>query len=311
MKIRELDVPYYSDEELMAQVCQSNLPQHVAIIMDGNGRWASERQLPRSSGHREGVQSVCDVIALCRDVGISALTLYAFSLENWKRPRQEVTLLMELFRDFFQRYCGELIQQGIRFRTIGRIELLPATIQTMIRELEQASIMSSQLTVTLALSYGGRDDIVQAVQQIVQRAEQGLLDRTSINEVGFGQYLSMADTPDPDLVIRTSGESRVSNFLLWQMAYAELYFTKTLWPDFRRREMLLALLEYQTRERRLGGLSVSSGIDKDLTSAATANFGEVSQDKHHLENHIDMQHFQPVGMAFDLNDSCSTASWLD
>ena len=257
MLVNNQDPQQISETTLLTQLCGAALPQHVAIIMDGNGRWAKARGCSRIVGHREGVESAREAVTVCRDLGISALTLYAFSLENWKRPQEEVALLMELFAEFFQHHCSQFLQKGVRFRAIGRLELLPGPLQVMIRELEDASQDFDQLTVTLAMSYGGRDEIVTAVNRIVRDATQGLVEEGPVNEVRFAQYLSTSDLPDPDLVIRTSGESRVSNFLLWQIAYSELYFTQTLWPDFRRRDMLLALLDYQARERRLGGLNVS------------------------------------------------------
>ena len=257
MLVNNQDLQHISETTLLTQLRGSALPQHVAIIMDGNGRWAKARGYSRIVGHREGVESAREAVNVCRDLGISALTLYAFSLENWKRPREEVALLMELFAEFFQHHCSQFLQKGVRFRAIGRIELLPGPLQVMIRELEDASQDFDQLTVTLALSYGGRDEIVTAVNRIVRDTAQGLVEEGPFNEARFAQYLNTFDLPDPDLVIRTSGESRVSNFLLWQIAYSELYFTQTLWPDFRRQDMLLALLEYQTRERRLGGLNGS------------------------------------------------------
>ena len=261
MGLRELTSVSSLETSLLSQLRQESLPQHVAIIMDGNGRWAHARGCSRIVGHREGVESARHAVKICQELGISALTLYAFSLENWKRPKSEVALLMELFGEFFQQHCSQFLQEGIRFRAIGRLELLPSPLQIMIRELEAASQGTERLTVTLALSYGGRDEIVTAVNKIVQDAAQGIVRDGVLNEDRFAEYLSTSDLPDPDLVIRTSGESRVSNFLLWQIAYAELYFTNILWPDFRRQEMLAALLEYQTRDRRLGGVSSGAAVE--------------------------------------------------
>jgi undecaprenyl diphosphate synthase len=246
-----------TDKELQGLLNPSCLPRHVALIMDGNGRWATQRGLPRLAGHREGVYSAREAATICVEMGISALTLYAFSLENWKRPQKEIAMLMDLFCEYFHSESEHFLKERIRFRAIGRLELLPNSVQTMIRELEEATQMGNRLTVTLALSYGGRAEIVDAVKRVLTDVTKGMVQGGGITEGLFSQYLETADLPDPDLLIRTSGETRVSNFLLWQIAYAELYFTKTLWPDFRRREMLLALLDYQKRERRLGGLNNS------------------------------------------------------
>ena len=257
-----------SEEGLLNLLERDSLPRHVAFIMDGNGRWAKQRGLSRIAGHHEGVHSVREVITSCCELGISALTLYAFSLENWKRPQEEIALLMDLFVEYFQGECERCLRENIRFRTIGRRELLPKRIQVMIRELENSSRDHDQLTVTLALSYGGRAEIVDAVKKIMGDATKGIISDQQLTEQMFSCYLDTVDLPDPDLLIRTSGEVRVSNFLLWQIAYAELYFTKTFWPDFRRREFLMALLDYQRRERRLGGLGPSpkSGLEVSASS---------------------------------------------
>jgi len=248
------DCDRLSEEGLTSLVQSNTLPRHVAIIMDGNGRWATDRGLPRVAGHREGVLSVREAIRVCRELGISALTLYAFSLENWKRPPEEIALLMDLFCEYFQTECEYLLKEQIRFHAIGRLALLPLPIRTMINELQEQSKAYDQLTVTLALSYGGRAEIVDAVKRIFRDVSLNPGSEGMISEETFARYLDTWNLPDPDLLIRTSGESRVSNFLLWQIAYAELYFTTTLWPEFRRRDMLVALLDYQRRERRLGGL---------------------------------------------------------
>ncbi len=303
-----------SVETLISQLHVDALPRHIAIIMDGNGRWALQRGKSRIAGHRAGVESARDVVTLCRDLGISALTLYAFSLENWKRPHEEVTLLMELFMEFFQQHCRQFLQEGVRFRVIGRVALLPKPIQVMIRELERATERAQQFTLTIALSYGGRDEILTAVNNIVQDAENGLVDRHCLNEAQFAQYLSTADLPDPDLVIRTSGESRVSNFLLWQIAYSELYFTKTLWPDFRRRDLLLALLDYQARDRRLGGLSLkeeSSCQTSETSSCPEIVHGEKDREVCRVTSPLKKQWSHAVGLASGYVCQSLVSSWLD
>ena len=275
MNSHELD--QLPEEALKDLLDHTSLPRHVAIIMDGNGRWASQRGLPRIAGHREGAHAVQEAGMICRELGISALTLYAFSLENWKRPQDEIAMLMDLFCEYFQLEAERFFQEKIRFRAIGRLELLPNRVQTMIRELEAASQGYDQLTLTLALSYGGRVEILDAVKKVLRDASQGILCDKTINEDLFSHYLATSGLPDPDLLIRTSGEYRVSNFLLWQIAYAELYFTKTLWPDFRKRDMLLALLNYQKRERRLGGLGpsqVSCPVQETVMTSLGSPFGQ-------------------------------------
>ncbi len=241
-----------SAEELTSKLDPNLLPKHVAIIMDGNGRWAESRHLPRIAGHREGIKSVRETVQACSDLGIQALTIYAFSQENWNRPLPEVSALMGLLEYFLAQEQTKLIEQGVRFRTIGRLEDLPASAIQWVRDTEQATAHLDKLHLTVALSYGGRTEIVDAVREILRDAQEGKLQPDEVDEALVQQHLYTQGLPDPDLLIRTSGETRISNFLLWQLAYTELYFTPTLWPDFRRREFLLALLEYQRRERRFG-----------------------------------------------------------
>ncbi len=241
-----------SESELLTKVDSDLLPKHVAVIMDGNGRWAEARSLPRIAGHREGIKSLRECISLCLELGVQALTIYAFSQENWKRPASEISSLMGLLEHYLSTERNKLIEQGVRFRTIGRVESLPPSALQWVRAAEQETAHLDKLSLTVALSYGGRAEIVDAVRGIVREVQEGRLRREEVDESLFPQFLYTADLPDPDLLIRTSGETRISNFLLWQLAYTELYFTPTLWPDFRRREFLLALLEYQRRERRFG-----------------------------------------------------------
>lgn len=243
---------HFSENELTAQLEPELLPKHVAVIMDGNGRWAELRGLPRIAGHREGINSVREMISQCLKLGIRILTIYAFSQENWNRPPQEINALMGLLEYYLSTERASLIEQGVRFQAIGRMELLPPSAQHWVRTTEQETAHLDKMVLNVALSYGGRAEIVDAVRELLVDVRNGSIEAEQIDQAFFQQYLYMYPLPDPDLLIRTSGETRISNFLLWQMAYTELCFTPTLWPDFRRREFLLALLEYQKRERRFG-----------------------------------------------------------
>jgi len=243
---------HLSEHELAAKLEPDLFPKHVAVIMDGNGRWAELRGLPRIAGHRAGIQSVREVITYCLELGIQALTIYAFSQENWNRPFQEINALMGLLEHYLSTERSKLVEQGVRFRAIGRIESLPASAIQWVRTTEQETAHLDKLHLTVALSYGGRSEITDAAKQLLRDVQEGKLLPNDIDESRLHQYLYTHDLPDPDLLIRTSGETRISNFLLWQLAYTELYFTPTLWPDFRRREFLLALHEYQRRDRRFG-----------------------------------------------------------
>ncbi len=247
-----LAIDQLSEQELLAKLDPDLLPKHVAVIMDGNGRWAETRGLPRIAGHREGIKSVRELIALCLEVGVRALTIFAFSQENWNRPTQEINALMALLEQYLSTERSALVEQGVRFRTIGRLSSLPPAASHWVKLTEQDTAHLDKLQLTVALSYGGRGEIADAAKQIAQDVRSGKLQPEEITEDLFQSYLATQGLPDPDLLIRTSGETRISNFLLWQLAYTELYFTPTLWPDFRRREALLALLEYQRRERRFG-----------------------------------------------------------
>ena len=246
------DLDHLSESELTAKLEPELLPKHVAVIMDGNGRWAELRGLPRIAGHREGINSVREMITLCLELGIHALTIYAFSQENWNRPTQEISALMGLLEHYLSTERASLVEQGVRFRTIGRHELLPLSAQHWVQTTEKETAHLDKLFLTVALSYGGRAEIVDAVKALLGDVQAGTVQAGLIDEPMFQRYLSTHPLPDPDLLIRTSGETRISNFLLWQLAYTELCFTPTLWPDFRRREFLLALIEYQRRERRFG-----------------------------------------------------------
>lgn len=226
-----------------------NIPTHVAIIMDGNGRWATKKGVDRISGHREGMKSVRSVLRAGTELGIQMLTLFAFSEQNWKRPKLEVDALMELLKQFLLKERRTLVKNGIRLNAIGRLSELPEDVFVVLDETIEMTKGGSSLILTLALSYGGREEIVDAVKEIISRPN---IRPEDINEQNFPAYLYTVDLPDPDLLIRTSGEFRLSNFLLWQLAYTEIYFTKTLWPDFRKKHLIKALSNYQSRERRFG-----------------------------------------------------------
>jgi undecaprenyl diphosphate synthase len=234
--------------DLRARVDMSSLPKHIAIIMDGNGRWALRRMLPRIAGHKKGADTVRRVTEQCRGMGVSVLTLYAFSDENWGRPKEEVGFLMDMLGSFLQAEIATMKENGIRFRTIGRIERLPDSVQTWIQKALSETADNTGMILNLALSYGGRGEILEAVKRL--RSTEGA--GGDITEEIFSSSLDTAGLPDPDLIIRTSGEKRMSNFLLWQAAYAELYFTDTLWPDFQEKDLLAAIVDYQGRQRRFG-----------------------------------------------------------
>lgn len=237
---------------MMKEIDKEKLPQHIAIIMDGNGRWAKKKFLNRISGHIKGVNAVREVVTACRELGIKVLTLYAFSIENWKRPAEEVDALMKLLNEYLQKECEEMVQNKIRLNVIGRIEDLPSDVQTTLQETMKKTERGDGMMLNLALSYGGRSEILHAVQGILSDFSKGKIRLEEISIQRFSQYLWTHGIADPDLLIRTSGEFRISNFLLWQIAYTELYVTDTLWPDFGRKELLKAIADYQSRERRFG-----------------------------------------------------------
>ncbi len=228
-------------------------PGHVGIIMDGNGRWANLRGLPRVEGHREGAQRSKDVIKAAIDLGVNALTLYAFSLENWKRPQEEISTLMELLKVYLKTEIEELLERGVVFRVIGNREKLPEAVRMLIEHTEALSSMNTGMTLVLALSYSGKDEIIRAIKRMTEKG----YDLSNLDESTLESNLDTAGLPPVDLIIRTSGEERTSNFLIWQAAYAELYFTDTLWPDFTKEEFLSAIHNYQQRERRFGALPES------------------------------------------------------
>ncbi len=244
------------DKKIQDRLKQTgNLPRHIAIIMDGNGRWAKRRGLPRVAGHREGINSVRDIVEACGQLGIEVLTLYTFSLENWKRPKEEVSYLMTLLVRTIKREISDLQKNNVRLMIIGHTEDLPDLTRKSLEDGVEKTKNNTGLKLVLALSYGGRREILDAVQKIGEKIARGEISPADIDETLFSQNLYTAGLPDPDLLIRTSGELRVSNFLLWQMAYTEMYITDVFWPDFRRKELYEAISVYQKRERRFGLVS--------------------------------------------------------
>jgi len=246
----------HPDETLVGQINFDRLPAHVAIIMDGNGRWAAQRHLPRVEGHRAGIDAVRDTVETAARLGVGVLTLYAFSMENWKRPAAEISTLMRLLKRYLRSELKTLLTNDIRFNVIGRMEDLSQDIQDELRAAIDRTAKDNGMLFNIALNYGGRAEIVDAARRAI---ESGIRPE-HLDEQRFASFLYTAGQPDPDLLIRTSGEMRVSNYLLWQIAYAEIYVTETLWPDFRRRHLLEAVLAYQKRERRYGGISPSPAV---------------------------------------------------
>jgi undecaprenyl diphosphate synthase len=227
---------------------KSRIPAHIAVIMDGNGRWAKSRHLPRIFGHRAGISSVREIVKACGELGVKALTLYAFSAENWTRPSTEVQALMRLLQEYIGRELPDLQKNHVRLRAIGRLEALPAGAQKKLSQAIDTTARNTGLSLVLALNYGGRQEIVDACNRALAAGHKKMDEKT------LARYLDAPDCPEPDLLIRTSGEMRLSNFLLWESAYTELYVTKTLWPDFRKQHLFEAIAEYQSRERRFGGI---------------------------------------------------------
>jgi undecaprenyl diphosphate synthase len=248
--LAELADPGSEAHQVLTQLDFARLPRHIAVIMDGNGRWAKERHLPRVAGHRAGTEAVRDTLETSARLGVETLTLYAFSKENWKRPRAEVSTLMSLLREYLRKELDQLKRNNIRLRVIGRIEDLPASARRELRRALDATAGNTGLEFNIALSYGGRAEIVDACRAMMRSG----VSPDDLDESLLSSHLYTAGQPDPDLLIRTSGELRVSNFLLWQIAYSEIWVTETLWPDFRRQHLFQAILDYQGRERRYGGL---------------------------------------------------------
>jgi undecaprenyl diphosphate synthase len=241
-------------QDLPPDLKRELLPKHVAVIMDGNGRWAKRKGMPRIMGHKAGVDALKDLLRCCKDWGIQELTAYAFSTENWKRPQEEVDFLMTLFQRVLRQELREMVKENVQIRFVGNLQALPPVLQAEISRSMAETEDNRSIRFTVATNYGGRQEILQACQAIAEQVKQGVLQPHEIDEEIFERHLYTAGISDPDLLIRTSGEMRLSNFLLWQMAYGEIYITDTLWPDFDRAEFHRALCAYQQRERRFGSL---------------------------------------------------------
>lgn len=262
--------PGSKDWTLASSIDLSRLPAHIAIIMDGNGRWARRRNLPRVAGHKAGMDPVRNTVETCTRLGIQVLTLYAFSAENWKRPRTEVDMLWRLLRMYLSRELPDLQRNGIRFTCMGRLDQLPPRVRQELETAIEATAGNSGMRLNVAINYSGRAELVDALNAILEDARlEGRLDDLRIDEQAIAARLYTAGLPDPDLLIRTSGEMRISNFLLWQIAYAELYVTETLWPDFRRADLLHAIVDYQKRDRRFGGLGPAAPDDEWVAAAGS------------------------------------------
>lgn len=232
----------------------NNIPKHIAIIMDGNGRWAREKSLPRIAGHKRGIDRVKEIITYANDSGVGVLTLFAFSTENWSRPKNEVNMLLRYFKEFLSREIKGMLKRNIKFRVIGRRKPLPRDLVAKIEEAEDKTSKNTGMTLVIAANYGARQEIVDAVKEITRAVVEGGIKAEDIDENNFGEYLYTAGLADPDFLIRTSGEERISNFLLWQVSYAEFYFVKKCWPDFGKKDLEDAILEFQRRQRRFGAI---------------------------------------------------------
>ena len=233
----------------------NSFPKHIAIIMDGNGRWAKKRGLPRVQGHRQGIKRVREIIRAANELGIKVLTFFAFSTENWKRPKKEINMLMSSLKHFLKKEIKDFNKENICFKKIGRDNPIPEDIQKTIRESEDSTKNNSGLIVNLAFNYGSHAEIIDAAKKITQSVINGEFDLDNLNEDSFSKFLYTTDLPNPDLLIRTSGEMRISNFLLWQLSYAELYFTKQNWPDFSKKDFIAAIKDFQERDRRFGRIN--------------------------------------------------------
>ncbi len=255
--LRKLAEPGSIEETLLDRVDFKRMPRHIAVIMDGNGRWARARNLPRVEGHRAGIASVREIVETAARLELGVMTLYAFSVENWKRPRYEVATLMMLLKDYLRKELATLMDNNIRFTAIGRVDGLDPSVQRELKYAEDQTARNSGLLFQIALNYGGRAEIVDTVNRIMAVLREREMSDALIDEQFFADHLYTANIDDPDLLIRTSGELRVSNFLLWQIAYAEIHVTKVLWPDFRRRHLFEAIIDFQSRDRRYGGVDES------------------------------------------------------
>ena len=266
-----------AEQELLQQVDPQRMPVHLAVIMDGNRRWARKRGYPSIMGHRAGVRSFREVVRACSDLGVRVLTAYAFSLENWKRSTAEVSILMHLFEHYCRTDRREMLANGVRFRVLGQVDELPARVQREFARTSEATAHNSKLILNLAVNYGARGELVRAVQQIARGVAEGSCEPDSIDEAMISRHLYSVGLPDPDLLVRTSGEVRISNFLLWQMAYTEMYFSPLYWPDFSRSELVRAIIDFQGRDRRFGG---SSSDELELGPACAEPLPAVPLIKH-------------------------------
>ncbi len=253
MELEGFAKPGSQEAGLLQRINKDRLPKHVAIIMDGNGRWAGKRKLPRVAGHRAGIRAVQDIVESCARLGLEVLTLYAFSVENWKRPRKEVSTLMSLLKEYVRRELDKVHQNHIRFQAIGRIQELDESVRNELQNAMRVTSRNTGMLLNVALNYSGRAELVDTFNRLFRELKQNG-HKSPITEEMISLSLYTSGVPDPDLLIRTSGEMRISNFLLWQIAYSEIYVTQTFWPDFRRKHLLEAILEYQQRDRRYGGI---------------------------------------------------------
>lgn len=242
------------EKQLKKKLDYARLPRHIAIIMDGNGRWATRKGLPRAAGHRAGVESLREIVRLCAEIKVGVLTVYAFSTENWKRPQEEIDVLMQLLVEYLYNEIDDLQKNNVKFNPIGRIEELPPSARTALKMAMDKTRDNNGLMLNVALNYGGRAELVDAVRKIAFKVESGALKPGDIDEKVISKHLYTADLPDPDLLIRPSGDFRVSNFLLWQLAYTEFWITSVMWPEFKKVDLLRAIIDFQGRERRFGGL---------------------------------------------------------
>ncbi|MSO19224.1 MAG: isoprenyl transferase [Acidobacteria bacterium] len=249
-----IDLSELGEPDLVAQMELSRLPRHIAVIMDGNGRWARRRRLPRIAGHRAGASAVHEIVETGSRLHLKALTLFAFSTENWKRPQTEISTLMSLLREYLRKELAEIHRNNIRLQILGRYEQLPVEVRGDLDDAMRITGGNTGMVLNVALNYSARSEMVDTIQSIIARVQRGELRTEDVTERTVSENLSTGGLPDPDLLIRTSGEMRVSNFLLWQIAYAEIYVTETCWPDFTRRHLLEAIIDFQKRERRYGGL---------------------------------------------------------
>ncbi len=256
----EIAQPGTREREILERIDPDRMPRHVAIIMDGNGRWAKARSLPRVEGHRAGIRAVRETVETAARLGFEVITLYAFSTENWKRPRHEVLTLMGLLKEYVNRELENLRANNLRFRPIGRIDQLDPTVQTALQRAVDGTAECCGTLVQIALNYSGRQELADVIRAAVREATSGGLTPEGVDDAWIGKHLTTSGCPDPDLLIRTSGEQRISNFLLWQVAYAEIYFCPVLWPDFSKADLLTAVLEFQQRERRFGGLIPNGNV---------------------------------------------------